>query len=87
MKYGDMGIAMGVKEDMDTTITACFAFTILPIGETSKATKFYLSLRNLQVVDMNGSKQGKDNSTVKLGLKSNFSFQERNLVLITWKIL
>ena len=59
MKYGDMGIVMGVKEDMDTTATPCFAFIVLPIGETSKETKFYLSLRNLQVVDMNGREIGK----------------------------
>ena len=77
MKYGDMGIVVSVKDDVDATAMPCFACNVLPVGETTKANKFCLSLDSFHVADMNGSKLGKDNSIVKLGLKiSSFTNQE-----------
>lgn len=79
MKYGDMGIVASVKDDVDATAVPCFTCNVLPIGETTKANKFCLSLGSFHVADMTGSKLGKENSIVKLGLKiSSFTNQEES---------
>lgn len=79
MAYGDMGTIVGVKDDVDSTAIPCFACSVLPEGETTKATKFCLSLDAFYPFDMIGSKEGKENSIVKLGLKiNNFSNQEES---------
>ena len=40
MKYGEMGVFMGVKEEMDTIEMPYFSFTLLLNGEKTKKTKF-----------------------------------------------
>lgn len=75
--YGDMGIVVAAKDDVDTRATPCFTCNVLPEGETIKANKFFLSLDTFHPADMTGSRMGKDNSIVKLGLRiTDFSNQE-----------
>ncbi|MCO5571570.1 hypothetical protein L7F22_025314 [Adiantum nelumboides] len=77
MKYGDMGMVVSVKDDVDATAMPCFACNVLPVGETTKANKFCLLLDSFHVANMNGSKLGKENSIVKLRLNiSSFTNQE-----------
>lgn len=77
--YGDMGIVVGAKDDVDARATPCFTCNVLPDGETTKANKFCLSLDSFHPAHMTGSKLGKENSIVKLGLKiTDFSNQENS---------
>lgn len=76
MAYGDMGIVVAVKDDVDSRASPCFSCNVLPEGETTKANRFLLSLDTLHLFDMTGSKLGKQNSIVNLGLKV-VSFNEQ----------
>ncbi len=68
---------VGVKDDVDARATPCFTCNVLPDGETTKANIFCLSLDSSHPAHMTGSKLGKENSIVKLGLKiTDFSNQE-----------
>ena len=72
--YGDMGSIVNAKEDVTNEAIPCITITILPEGETTKATNILLLFSTWTPFDMTSSKQGKDNSFVKLGLNiSNFS--------------
>ena len=72
--YGDMGSIVNAKEDVTNEAMPCITITVLPEGETTKATNILLLFSTWNPFDMTRSKQGKDNSFVKLGLNiSNFS--------------
>ena len=72
--YGDMGSIVNAKEDVTNEAIPCITITVLPEGETTKATNILLLFSTWTPFDMTSSKQGKDNSFVKLGLNiSNFS--------------
>lgn len=57
MKYGDMGVVVAAKDDVDATATPCFACNVLPIGETTKTNKVCLSFYSFPPTNRNGSKQ------------------------------
>ena len=74
MAYGDMGTIVAAREDVDSRANPCY---VLPEGETTKANRFLLMLDKLHLFDMIGSRMGKENSIVSLGLKVN-SFNEQD---------
>ena len=73
--YGDMGTIVAVKDDVNSRVIPCFSSNVLPEGETTKANRFLLSIDTLHAFDMTGSRLGKENSIVKLGLNIH-SFNE-----------
>lgn len=73
-KYGDMGIVVNAKEDVNDEATPCITITMVPKGETTKAKNISLVLEKWAPFDMTGSKEGKEKSFAKLGMNiSSFS--------------
>lgn len=79
--YGDMGIIINAKEDVNDVAIPCISFTTILRGETSKANSICLLLGSWAPADMTGSKRGRENSLGKIGLSipSYASVQESGL--------
>lgn len=67
--YGDIGIVLNAKEDLDDFSTPCVTYTVMDSSSGKKvAFNVSLLLSQWELSDMEGSKLGKDNSFGKIGI-------------------